>query len=460
MLGIALLIFAILLYPSKYKRWSILLFIIFSMQGLRLIPDEVIGMKCLDIAFIYMVTINLYSMIYEKEPDCYLPYVHYFVWSLLAFWGCSAIFSLIHYDFTFFQVLQGGRHSFIFASYFFLRKLKREDIDWIIKALLYITLIHGCLYIIQCFTHLPVLFVNAQDTQNAHSGNFRYYNYPILATFYLLHAILHPTIMGRKQAQFAGAVLIITIILTQGRTFIVCNALICLIGLLLRGKLTRIAQWSIIGGFLLLPFLDNIVARFTHDNTESDIEQILSGDFIENAQSGNLNEGTLTYRFAWVAERYFYLEKRPLGEQLFGLGMISDSQKDVVNKKYDFSIGLSDKEHGVYQLYTPDSAWGNFLTRFGALGTTLTLLLLFNLFAYLHKLRRLHPYLMCESLFLLFLLFNSIAESHLTDLGNLVFPLLICTFALNVYIEKESLEEEQQEEGNEELDYLETNPSI
>lgn len=457
MLGITLLIVALMLYLTRYKRWSIFMFILFSMEGLHFIPEDVIGFKYLDMAFIYMIVINIYSAIHERSTTHYLPYERFFVWALLGFLMCSAAFSLIHYDFSFLQVLQGGRHLFIFAAYFFLRKVKREDIEWVIRALFYITLIHAGLYIIQCITKLPVLLVSAKTVMNVRTGEFRYYNYPILMTFYILLALLHPKQLGSKLAKLSIIVLIVAIVLTQGRTYIVANAMICLVGLLMRGKLTRVAQWSIIAGIVVLPFADTAISRFTKDKTRNDIAQILSGDFMTAAQTGQLQQGNLTYRFAWTAERYLYLKDRPMGEKTFGLGMISDSQTEVVNRKYRFIVGLSDREHDVYQLYTPDIAWGNFVTKFGALGTLIVLLLWIALTTYMGKLRTLHPYIQCEFLYLLYLFFTSISESHISDLGNLSFPMLLCTLGLACYLEYD--EDEDEECENEEMtEAYESNP--
>lgn len=457
MLGIIILIIAILLYPSQ-KRWSILLFVIFSMQGLRLIPDEVMGIKFLDMAFVYMIAINVYSLIYEREVPYYLPYEQFFVWALLGFLTCSAAFSFLYYDFSLMQILQGGRHLFLFAAYFFLRKVNREDIEWVIKALFYITLIHAGLYIIQCITKLPVLLVSAKSAMNTHTGEFRYYNYPILMTFYILLALLHPEQLGNKLAKFSILIMAVAIVLTQGRTYIVANAMICLVGILIRGKLTRVAQWAVIGGIAVLPFMDAALTRFTEDKTKNDIAQILSGDFMTVAQTGQLQQGNLTYRFAWVTERYLYLKDRPIGEKIFGLGMISDSQIDVVNRKYRFVVGLSDKEHGVYQLSTPDIAWGNFLTKFGAVGTILVLAIWITLCIYFFQFRFLHPILQCEFLYLLYLFVTSISESHISDLGNLAFPLLICAYGLWLYLENDYYGEDEDEDYHELIEAHESNP--
>lgn len=404
------------------------------MQGLRLLPDELLGSKFLDLAFLYMIFIGAYSAIYERETAFYLPYNRGAVWMLLLFLSASAVFSLLYYNFSALQILQGGRHLFLFASYFFLRKVKQDDIEWVIKVLFYITVVHAGLYILQCITHLPILGVTEKEALNIATGTFRYYNYPQLMPFYLFVGLLYPFVLSKRLLRTSIVLFIVAILLTQGRTYIVMNALICCVGFLMRGKLTRLVQWALIGGIIALPFLDSVANRFTEDDTESDVTMILSGRFLDYAESGKGDRGNLTFRFAWVAERFAYLQDRPIGEKIFGLGMISDSQRDVVNNKYHFIIGLKDEKKETIQLTTGDIAWGNFITQFGEGGTIILLLLWCSLFGYLLKLRHMNPYLMCGTLFLMFQFLNSIADSHLSNTGNMAFPMLLCTYGLAIYL--------------------------
>lgn len=445
MIGYLLLLIAIALFFTSKRKWSILLFLIFAMQGLRLLPDELLGSKSQDMAFVYMIIIGTYSAIYEQEDSFYLPYNRNAVWMLILFLFASAAFSLYHYKFSAFQVLQGGRHLFLFASYFFLRKTKPNDIEWILKALFYITALHAGLYIFQCITHLPVLGVPEEEALNKATKIYRYYNYPQLMPFYLLVGMLYPRALNSHVVGTSLFLFIVAILLTQGRTFIVMNALICCLGFLMRGKLTNLVQWALIGSIIALPFVGSVANRFTEDKTESDINTIISGRFLDYAASGKGDRGNLTFRFAWVAERFLYLKDRPNGEKIFGLGMISDSQRDVVNNKYHFIIGLNNEQKETIQLSTGDIAWGNFLTQFGIGGTIILLLLWCSLFGYLLKLRHLNPYLMCGTLYLLFQFLNSIADSHLSDTGNMVFPMLLCTYGLAIYLNYDEGENEEFE---------------
>lgn len=446
MIGYLLLFIALTLYYTSHRKWSILLFVIFAMEGLRLLPNELLGSKFLDLAFLYMIIIGTYSAIYERDVNFYLPHLRSTVWMLIIFLISSAVFSLIYYKFTPFQIFQGGRHLFLFASYFFLRKVKKEDIEWIFKALLYITVVHAGLYIVQCLTHLPVLGVSATEAFNERAGIFRYYNYPQLMPFFLLLGLLFPQLLSKRTLQISILLFIISIFLTQGRTYIIMNIFVCLIGLMMRGKLTRLAQWAIIGGIVALPLVDSVISRFNEEETSSDISEILSGNFINYANSGVSDQGNLTFRFAWLAERIIYLKGRPIGEKFYGLGMISDSQ-NIVNNKYQFIIGLKNSNKEVTQLYTGDIAWGNFVTQFGGGGTILILLLWCALFGYLFKLRHIHPLLMCGTLFLLFQFLNSIADSHMSNTGNMAFSFLLCTFGLFAYMDNYEIDEAENEEN-------------
>ena len=156
MIGIIILIFAVGIYISGNKKWSTLIYLGMLNNGFQVLTDRVIGIKNLDIAFIYMVIICIYSQIYEKPPKVEYGIKKHVYW-LFAFMVCSVLFSYIHYGFTFAQILQGSRHLWFFMSYLFLRKLRYKDVIWIFEKLYYITLIVSVLYIIQVIFRLPTL---------------------------------------------------------------------------------------------------------------------------------------------------------------------------------------------------------------------------------------------------------------------------------------------------------------
>ena len=443
MLGAFLLILALILYPTRNKKWSILLFILFSMDFIRLIGNDVLGIKGADLAFIYMIVVGVFSYFYEREEFEEYVWISRGVFWLSLFLLASVCFSFLYYRFTSLQILQGGRHLFLFLSYYFLRKVKSEDIEWIIDALFKITLIHAVLYSIQVLTGLDVLFYGEANIDRV-TGIARYYNYPTLLPFFLSFCLLYTKYQGRRISILAIVVLLIALFCTQGRTYILATITILLLGIALRGPASRVLYGSIVLLICLIPFLDMLSMRFSNEGeTNDDITAILDGSFKEDVIEGRQQQGTLSYRFAWVYERMLYLEDRPLGEKCFGLGMISDSQIDLVYSRYHFITGLLNEKTGEpTQLCTGDIAWGNILVTFGYLGGALFVFLWIYLSKVLFRKRHSHPIILCGFIFLCSFWICSIADSSLSQPGFLSFPFLLVTYA----VQSDTTEEEDIEE--------------
>lgn len=428
MIGFTLLIIAILSYITKYKKYSILIYLLFMSQGLRVLTDDILGVKNLDLAFIYTLIICTYSYFFEKgsyEEDKILKsLVLYFT----VFLVCSILFSRFHYGFTWYQILQGCRHHFLFLSYFFLRKCKTNDIIWVFRILFYFTFFHAILYIIQVLTELPVLPYGENKIDES-TGIARYYNYPVFLQLYLLLSILYPCFYQSSITKYTPFVLFAALFCTLGRTFITLNILCVLLGLLLKGQSKKLIKKLIVFGIILIPFINIIATRFeSGGETNNDIEEIISGKFIERLRTGEMGGGTMSYRFAWVYERAQYLSERPLSENIFGMGMISDSQSNVVLKKYNFILGLINDETGLpAQLYTPDIAYGNLLTQFGYVGGFILLLIWIRLFVILFKGRKYSPLIFCMSLLLFNYIIGSLSGSTISTTGNLIAPFTAIT---------------------------------
>lgn len=438
MIGIIILIFAVGIYISGNKKWSTLIYLGMLNNGFQVLTDRVIGIKNLDIAFIYMVIICIYSQIYEKPPKVEYGIKKHVYW-LFAFMVCSVLFSYIHYGFTFVQILQGSRHLWFFMSFLFLRKLSYKDFLWIFKKLYYITFIVSLLYIIQVFFRLPVLpyydleYVKIEST----TGLSRFYNFPFFLDFFIIVSILFPQITSNfRWRKIATYIFIIAILCTQGRTYIGVTAAVICLGLLMKGQASTIVRFFLITGILLLPFSDLIIGRFEGRKgreTNSDISAILNGDFIKVAKTGNRsNLGTLTYRFAWVYERAEHLSHRPLGENIFGLGLISNSQEDIVRRLYHFKMGIMDSRGKVSQMYTPDIAYGNILSQYGYLGGILLLSLWIRLLIIFYHNRIINPLFFSSFLALIVIIFNSVSDAGISNTSRL--GIYFCILAIIPYM--------------------------
>ena len=428
MIGIVLLIIAIFLYIRGNKKWSLLLFVCFMSDGLTLLTDSVISIKNKDLAFTYTIIICIYSFIYERKIKQQDKILFRAINIFFIFLLCSVVFSYMHYGFSFVQILQGGRHHFLFMSYFFLIKTKPEDVKWILHKLFIITFITSILYILQVLTGLPFLSYSLEVRRDASTGLYRYYNSPPLLTLFLYATLLFPDIFKKTFfKKIAPFVLLAALFLTLGRTRIFVDLIVLFLGLLLKGKVSKLIRISLVLGIMLLPFFDVITARFTSNNkTENDLQSIFTGDFKSMALTGVTGDATMSYRFAWVYERISYLRGRPLDENIFGLGMISDSQTDIVQRKYNFSLGLTDNETGYRtQLATPDIAYGNLVTQFGYVGGFISLFIWLRLLLITGERRKEDKWIFCLFLLLADYLLISFAGSKVSTIANLVVPFLL-----------------------------------
>jgi len=396
----------------------------FMTDGLGILTDSILSVKNLDLALLYTLAVSLYSYKFEPWEGSDDRILLSLVTLLFAFLFCSALFSYFHYGFSPVQIVRGGRHLFLFLSYFFLRKVSVDDVKWLFRALMVITAIHSILYIIQVLTGLPVLMYDLIAEVDPSTKILRYYNYPVLLPFFLFITVLFG--INRNQRYiFLTFVLLGTLFLTLGRTYIFLTLFCLFMGFIINKEASQIIRASVILIIALLPFAGLIFDRFAGEDTDEDISVVLEGGFVDKV-GGYSRGGTMEYRLAWVFERALYLSEQPLSENIFGLGMISDGQSEVVDAMYDFHIGLINDETGsIAQLYTPDIAFGNLLTSYGYVGGVILLLLWLRLLIVFFKQKRGDELLICMFLFLLHNILNSISSDTISNTANLVFPFLL-----------------------------------
>lgn len=434
MIGILLLIISIYQYIYGKKRWSLLLFFMFMTNGFRVFTNEILGVKNADLAFIYVIIIGVYSFFKERHILKYEDRtINVCVKCLFVFLLCSVLFSFFYYEFTPFQILQGGRQLFLFVSYYFLRKTHRDDLYWVINVLYYVTLIHAGLYIVEVLTRLPVL-PYGEALVDPLTGVARYYNSPVFLNFFLFLLCIFPDFIRSRNKKVAVLLLLAALFCTQGRSNITLTLGFLLVGLLLKGQTAKVIKTGLTVCICLLPFSNMLLSRFGNEKgaNKGEMEILLTGDFINYARAGIFPEGTMAYRFAWVAERVIYLNNRPLVENIFGLGMISDSQ-EVVLRKYNFNLGLTDPETGEpSQLGTPDIAYGNLITKFGYVGGTIVLWLWLYIAVFLYKNRKFHPFIFVYSLVTIQMVFGAFSGNTIADTGNLILPFTIISLTYSL----------------------------
>lgn len=430
MIGYLLLLIALLLYiKPKYRHWSFFLYLSFMMGyggGFGLWTDEVLGAKNGDLAIIYTFVISI-VMVFKRQYN--IPkwsFVVQYKWFIL-FLFASVLFSLFYYHFTPFQILQGGRSFLLIFAFPILVNVNRRDFDKVLQLLIKVCVLTSMLYILQIISRYPVMPYGEFDTDPT-TGLPRFYNSPANLDIFLALTFLKPELF-KGRIIYYRILFFLALVCTLGRTQITTTILLVFIALFFDGKIQKIGKYVILIGLMMLPFIGVLSDRFTGDGA-SDFSDIQAGNFKEGYVQGR-DQGTLLYRFAWVYERYDYIIHRPLGEQLFGLGLISDSQP-WVNKHYGFKIGLPNPDGiGAVQLSTPDISYGNIITRLGFLGGVIYITFIVSLLFFLLKRRKDNVFILVSAASIMLLFINSFSGSLMSETRSFTIYFLFLSFLFN-----------------------------
>lgn len=342
---------------------------------------------------------------------------------------CCSLFSYFHYGFSLYQIFQASREYYVILCYYFLVRLPLRQVSSILKILSCLTLCVSIIYIAQVLVvHAPLLpYENVDKIEvDETTGLIRLYNYPILLYFFLFVSFLYPSFYKQK-AKYVRGVCLMALFCTLGRSGIASVVLLLIIGLLLSGRLTINLKTFCVICLFVLPFIGLVRDRFvSNGKTQSDFAFLFSGDLADMNMGDFTKEGaTLTYRFAWVYERYVYLRQQNNGELLWGLGLISGNQPKAL-KMYDFKLGLTNKDTGYpHQLGTPDIAWGNILSRFGMIGIVFYIIFWGIIIRKMWKSRKEDPIVLCGMLYVMAYVMTSVAGSSISYTTFMAFPFLI-----------------------------------
>lgn len=382
MLDYLLLFIAIVTY--FYQKWrflSILLYIGFMFEGYNLYNGLAFySLKNIDLAVVYTFVVNCYLILNSRYK---LPKMKFLKWYyiFIIFIFLSAIYSHLHYNLSWIEILQGGRYLLLVFSLPIMYNLTCEDALKILRGLYWITVITGIIYILQVIMQCPIFLQHSEPEPDGATGLLRFYDYPPFITFFLAYSFIYPSFFKNKLT-ISRIIFILCVLASLGRTFILVNLITVVFALFLQGKFQRLLKHFVLGLILLLPFYNIIQSRFNDGNTVGDLTSIISGDFqtyTEYHESGT----TMTYRLAWVYERFDYLMQRPFSERFFGLGLLSD---DLPKSKqmYDFKIRII-FPNITMQLRTPDIAYGTMIAYMGIGGIILYMILYCSLMSFFYK---------------------------------------------------------------------------
>lgn len=429
MIGILLLLIALYLYfRPRYRFVSLFLYLSFMIGyngGFGLWTNNITGIKNGDLAVIYTFVISLYLILTNNYALPKFSFIRQYKW-LILFFICSILFSLFYYEINPYYVLQGARNYLLLFSLPILCNIRDYEFRKLMKLMMWITVITSVLYIMQIIVGRPLMpygdgSYNSYGVDSA-TGLVRLYNSPVLNVFFLALSFIYPDYYGKKIGVFR-AIFFISLMCTLGRTGIFSGILTVCLAAIFHGKNKMIVKMFFLLGLLFLPFADMIGGRFERGETKEDLQSLLQGNAIsyEYSQDG----GTMTYRIALLYERIMYLSDRPIGEKIFGLGLITDSYPKVF-KMYNFHIGLYDPQTGrIAQMVSPDIAYANLICHWGFIGTIFYLIFAIALTTFLLRHRKDNPYLTVAAASSLMLFINSISGSRLSDPSCFIMYFLI-----------------------------------
>ena len=414
MLGILLLAVSVILYFSPSKRYlSYFLYISFMFDGYKVLIDPVLGgVKNGDIALVYTFVISLVMILQKKYVLVHDKITKWFVVFVL-FLGCSMIFSMYHYDIPFMQVIQGGRFLLLVFCYPILRNMKLQECKRLFNLLARFTVLVGIVVVVQVIIQIPII-PTYEINRDPATGLIRFFNYPVFSIFFLIVCLVKPDYFG-KRTKYVLGLLLVCIMGTLGRSLMLITLICILLGLWFQGKRSAIIKYSLIITICALPFSTMISERYVSSNsgTQDDINAVLHGNIELN--SYEQIEGSFTYRLSWVLERFQYLEKRPIGEKIFGLGLLSDSSP-LSQQMYRFIVNIKFYGSGmVQQLRSPDIAYGTMLAYLGFGGFFVYVMFVYNLFKGIFKMRTYNCYFLAGSIWIIFTFLISFFSDDLTN---------------------------------------------
>lgn len=414
MLGILLLAVSVILYFSPRKRYlSYFLYISFMFDGYKVLIDPVLGgVKNGDIALVYTFVISLVMILQKKYVLVHDKITKWFVVFVL-FLGCSMIFSMYHYDIPFMQVIQGGRFLLLVFCYPILRNMKLEECKRLFNLLARFTVLVGIVDVVQVIIQIPII-PTYEINRDPATGLIRFFNYPVFSIFFLIVCLVKPDYFG-KRTKYVLGLLLVCIMGTLGRSLMLITLICILLGLWFQGKRSAIIKYGLIITICALPFSTMISERYVSSNsgTQDDINAVLHGNIELN--SYEQIEGSFTYRLSWVLERFQYLEKRPVGEKIFGLGLLSDSSP-LSQQMYRFIVNIKFYGSGmVQQLRSPDIAYGTMLAYLGFGGFFVYVMFVYNLFKGIFKMRTYNCYFLAGSIWIIFTFLISFFSDDLTN---------------------------------------------
>lgn len=417
------------IFNKKYL-FIVGLFILYT-GGMYIIPSKLGTIKISDLAIILVFITGGYELLKGnsklksdplRKPIIYLGF----------FFIISGLFSVFYYSIPISKVLTVLRGYIYFLCFYIFRNINYLNIKKSITILAYLTIITGVIFLLQLIVHHPLLYTRDEFTAEMSQGSesfgglIRFTNYPPLRNMFIfLSFFAIKTYNCKIKKIYQQIILISTLIFAFARSAIMTVFVPLGCGIMI--KKPKYIKRIIIILIIVSPLMTFVLDSLNQRNTFGDIEYILNGDFKDYVTGWKNESTTMTYRFAWVYERYIKLQEMPILTWFFGFGWISEVDP-LASKMYSFNIIDYGGESDTFQLlYSADIGFGNFITRFGILGTLAMLYVWITLFKQFWRHKE-HPIMFSALLYLINLFFDTFASRGISETYTMIPFLLLYSY--------------------------------
>jgi len=432
MIFIPILAIAILLYMMGQRMISLLLFFFFLFYGFQVVPlslfETAFGFsKPLDFAIFYVIILFIWGCLFY---DNFIPRnkMTLLIAIYLSLVLCLVVISKFVFNIQWVDIIRTSRYFFFVLVYYVLRRCKREEIDTVLKILIYITVCQCLLFMIQAFTGHPVLTGAEEENRRTIGFITRFYNLPKMIYFLMFYVVFFRPLKGIWNIVF-GTIMIVTIFLPLHRSMSMVVVITLLLGTFLSIKNLR--QFVKYVPYILIVFipLSIVFAAQVSKKTLSDLQSVQNGDFVDIDDIELDDESTFLFRMAHFYERFEFAQGKTI-YKLFGLGLMSEDSPYTA-QHFDFSIGLENEKNGkTVQLDTSDISWSLFVVRYGYIGTIVYLSIYFTLLCHFFV-RRKKDVFLPVTLYMLLVFGCSLTSDMLFNVFMLVFPMMFYDYTLD-----------------------------
>lgn len=419
MIGILLLAMAIcLFFNARQRKWSYFLYMFLMLNGFNIINSYVTApFTTHDLALVYTALANVWIAIRGQWlSGVRFKYKRWFL-AFVAFLALSSVYSYFHYGLTVYEIIQGGRYFYFVLALPVFLNMKEAERAFLIKALFRATLVATFVYLLQIVLGKSLIPGIEEVKVDSTAGFYRFGVPPPLYGFFLVLTFAKPKFFNKKYVKLYRLMFASCAVFCLSRTVMLTTLFSVLLVLYWKGQSTRIIKVLIVLSIYLVPFSDIVFNRFENGKTSTDLKAVLDGKFNSNYEMGE--NGTFTYRLAWVYERINYLVDRPIGEQIFGLGLMSDDSPKST-KLYHFRVNITFYDiNYTAQLRTPDISYGTLVAYLGFIGMFIYLGFLLSMFIHFYKYRESSGIYLTAAVMLIIALILSFAGDTISNMQNL-----------------------------------------